>query len=356
MASGGAERVVSILSNNLIFQYDVYIITNTKINQDFYLLNENINRFTLNLNSKSNSIISALFNNFRRIVGLRKIIKQIGPCTLIGFSSISSISIIFASFGLKKINLIGSERTYPPGQPLNFYWEFLRKHFYYKLDYLVTQTETTSRWIKVNTNSKKISIIHNPIELDSSNFSYNPYEKQLNCKIILAVGRLIDLKQFDLLIISFSNLKKKNKDLKLYIVGEGEARIKLEKLIEKLNLTNDVFLVGRKKDIINWYHYSDIFVLTSKVEGFPNSLLEAMYLGKAVISFNCLSGPSELIINNKNGILIEQNDWNSLEVNLHNLLSDNSLRIKLGNTAKKDSQKFNVSQIIKFWIKLIENE
>ena len=129
-----------------------------------------------------------------------------------------------------------------------------------------------------------------------------------NKKVILASGRLHKYKQFDLLIKAFLKLKEKHLDWDLVILGNGEERENLNHMTMNFGITDRVHFPGSVGNIGEWYERADLFVLSSIVEGFPNVLLEAQTYGLPCISFDCDTGPRDIIQDEYNGILVDPNE------------------------------------------------
>ena len=334
LGSGGAERVLVNLANFLSKKYEVYIFTFSN-DDSFYELDENITHIKLNLAQNSKNKFETILNIFKRIKTLRDNFKNLD--IVISFMTHTNIlSIIASKLANKKI--IISERI-----EYNFYGEkinLLKRIFYPLAYYLVVLTKQDKKNYKF---VKNVELIPNPIDV--------PLCKGKKEKIILAVGRLDKQKGFDTLIEVFSNI---NSDFTLYIVGEGKERKNLEDLIEKLNLENKVFLVGKQKKIHKWYEKASIFVLSSKKEGFPNVLLEAMACGWACIAFDCPTGPREIIDNMKNGILVENQNKEKLKEAIELLIKDKNLRGKLSKEAIKVREKYSIEKIGEKWEKIIQ--
>jgi glycosyltransferase involved in cell wall biosynthesis len=181
---------------------------------------------------------------------------------------------------------------------------------------------------------------------------YSSLSQKNRKKVILAVGRLNHIKRFDLLIESFK--KVKNRDgWKLVILGDGEDREKLESLIVSLEMSHEVLLEGKVKNVDEYMKKSSIFILTSKHEGFPNALCESMMYGMAPISFDCETGPSEIIDSGVNGLLIKNGDRSQLIESIENLISDIELREKFSKNALKITEKLDQDNIIEEWQSLI---
>ena len=165
--------------------------------------------------------------------------------------------------------------------------------------------------------------------------------------MVLGVGRLEEQKNFKLLIKVFSQIQT---DWKLFIAGDGTQKEELEKMIKKDNIK----LIGIRKDIFDFYKKASIFVLSSKKEGFPNALIEAMACGCACVAFDCPYGPSEIIENYKNGILVENQNEEKLKEAIELLIKDENLRKKLAKEAVKVKEKYSIEKIADGWENAIE--
>ena len=339
LTSGGAEKILVELANYFSKGNEVYIITFSK-NDSFYDIDKNVKHIKLNVVKQSYSLKNKIFNNINRILTLRKIIKNIKPDVIISFLTQTNIVSILSITGLK-IPIIISEMSIFNSENNNKFWKILRRITYPFSDFLVVLTKDDSKNYSF---VKNIEVIPNFLHI---NETPNLEEKE---NIILAVGRLHPVKQFDLLIKLFSKL---DTNYKLYIIGEGGERKKLENLIKKLKLENKVFLKGQQKDIYKYYKRAKILVLTSKYESFSNVLLEAMYFGCAIVSFNCDYGPRAIIENNKNGFLVDNEEEFIKKLNL--LIRNDNLRKKIAKNAVLRAKDFEFSKIIKKWEELIDN-
>ncbi len=171
-------------------------------------------------------------------------------------------------------------------------------------------------------------------------------------KNVLAVGRLWDIKQFDLLIKAWACIRAHTSEWTLTIVGEGQERNKLETLIQEYEL-NNVFLPGFHNDISSYYKQSDIFAMTSTAEGFSLVLLEAMAHSLPIVGFYSDGGVSGLV-DNTNGILLDQGDINGLSQALLLLIQDSEKRAELGKISYEKSLYYTNEQILKKWSSIIE--
>jgi N-acetylgalactosamine-N,N'-diacetylbacillosaminyl-diphospho-undecaprenol 4-alpha-N-acetylgalactosaminyltransferase len=160
-------------------------------------------------------------------------------------------------------------------------------------------------------------------------------------------------KGFDILIKSFAktNLRKR---VKLVILGEGEERKNLEKLIDKYDLKSQVLLFGKVDNPFIYMKYAKFFILSSRYEGFGNALLEALACRTPVIATNCETGSSEIIESEENGLLVPVEDEEALKLAMEKLFYDRELYKRLKANARKSIEKFNINNIIKDWLNLFE--
>lgn len=343
LGSGGAERVLSNLSNYLCEDHAISIATFS--NEDsFYTLDKRVTHIKLDLLKISNSPFQAIQNNLNRFLVLKETIKSVDADINISFMTQTNILTILATKLLKN-KVIASERTvydYYQSRKVNF----LRRIAYPFSNYLVVQTISDSQNYGFVKNKK---VIYNPLVMKTF--------KQKKEKIILAVGRLDKQKGFDLLLRTFAQLNTDG--WKLIIAGDGIERENLLALADSLKLKNVEF-IGKREDIFSWYAKSAIFVLTSKREGFPNVLLEAMASGCAVVSFDCPYGPGEIIEHEKNGLLIENQNKELLSISLQRLIDNEALRDTLASEAVMVNERFALINIAKEWeetiLKVVDND
>ncbi len=203
---------------------------------------------------------------------------------------------------------------------------------------------------------EKIILLYNPVDLEKVNklskervFGDLFAEKGL--PVIIACGRLHVQKGFDVLIKAFSEVRKKLK-CKLVILGDGLEKNSLVCLAEKLGVLDSIEFAGWQDNPFKFVAKADVFVLSSRFEGLPNALLEAMALGKACVSTDCNSGPAEIITDNKNGLLVPVGDEKRLAEAIIKVLKNKKLKSKLEKNAKIRASDFDSKKIIKQFEKL----
>jgi len=182
-------------------------------------------------------------------------------------------------------------------------------------------------------------------------------ERNSTRKIVLNVGRLSDQKDQKTLIRAFSRIADQYPEWDVRIVGEGENKEFLEDLIVQKNLTTRVHLVGTTNKIAHEYKSAHIFAMPSKYESFGLATAEAMSFGIPAIGFESCPGTNEIINHNENGLLVRRNKEHieNLAQGLEALMSNQNLRRKMGENAKKDIVQFQPSLIVDRWESLIKD-
>ncbi len=348
LTSGGAERVLSGLANHLVSKgHLVSLITLAPPDsQPFYFLNPQINLVQINQISFEFSIIKRLRNIFRRVVCLRKTIKNLNPNVIISFVDITNITTLISSIGLK-IPIIISERIDPNFHKIAKFYKWLRLKFYPFSSKLIVQTNSVAEYFPQNF-KKLIKIIPNPVAIPK--YKKNIYSEKITS--IITVGRLVKQKDHNILINVFAKLSVNYPDLTLTIYGEGAERQNLENLIASLNLQEKVKLPGAIKNIQEALIKADLFIFPSRYEGFPNALCEAMAVGLPVIASNC-SGNIDIIRDGIDGLLFSVGDIELLTKITVELLNGSDKCKYLAENAKQICNRFHPDNIFALWEQLV---
>lgn len=181
-------------------------------------------------------------------------------------------------------------------------------------------------------------------------------EASLPFKYCLAIGRLVSLKQFDQLITTYCKSDLPNSKIHLVIIGEGEEKDRLQKLIQESQYSNYIHLLGFKENTSFYCKEALFLVLTSKYEGFPMVILEALSVGTTVISFDCKTGPSELITNEENGLLVDNQNFEALKIAMNRMLHEKVLYTYCKENTKGSVAKFSSEKISQKWITLLKSK
>ncbi|MEE9378485.1 MAG: glycosyltransferase [Candidatus Lokiarchaeia archaeon] len=357
---GGAEKIVSSLTIKFSERYEVFIITYYNI-KDNYPFKGRFFSFRLKLKSWKRLLLP---------IKIYKLTKLITPNLIISFMDHTNALAIVTKilFGIKT-PLVVSVRCNPRLQ----YKEELRYlNFLIRVMYpskLVNKVITNSKGVeKILENdyrieSNKLKTIYNGVDLERINQMKN--EKIYDHKELfydediikfITIGRLIDLKGHKHLIEAYSEVKKELSHSKLIIIGEGPLREELKCQIKLKGLEDDVFLLGMKKNPYKYLAKSDIFVLSSKRESFPNVLLEALACGLPIISTDCETGPREILGGGKYGLLVNVLDNEDLKKKMVYLSKNKKVMVKFSNLSLKRAEYFNLNKIIDIWINTINNE
>ena len=362
---GGAERVVVNLANYFadFANYKVTLVVISDNKNSYYCLSTKVQLASLEMPEKNNGVYQVLVNNIKRIIKLRKLLFTIKPKIIIGFMEVPSFLACCASVRINNIITIGSIHVHPTIDNIktNAKVNIIRSFFYKYLSAVVMLTEESKEWLCNNTKLKKIFVIPNlnsyplpkkhPIILPSDVINTNK-------NTLLAVGRINNKhKGFDLLLPVFNQLLKKHHNWQLVILGEGKAdqRLELEQLIHNLKLQTNVYLPGAVGNIADWYQVADIFVFPSRYEGFGCVLAEAMSYGLPAVSFNCKSGPADIITHGVNGFLVEVDDAQELIFSLDKLMSNKKLRNQFATEAIQVRERFGINKIGNQWQQLFKD-
>ncbi|WP_047546297.1 glycosyltransferase [Psychroserpens sp. Hel_I_66] len=349
LASGGAERVISNLSNTLIENYEIIIITFSE-SKPFYNLDQRIKVIScLDKIEQPKSIFQSLKLNYLLTKRIFQILKKEHVNVSIGFITSANILSTIASkfYG---IPCIISERNNPLVEEVPKFWVLLRSLVYPLADKMVLQTEGVKKIYENKIRKNKISILPNPIASELTNLRDHTIKKE---NLILTVGRLDENKCHEDIIQAFKTIKVHN--WKLLIIGDGDKKEKLIKLIKSSHQSDKIKIISKVKDIENYYNKASIFVFTSKTEGFPNALLEAMHFGLPSISTNCDFGPSDLINDGTNGFLIPLNDSIVLRERLSQLIDSKKLRHIFSQRSIQRTENYESKKAVAQWEQLINS-
>ena len=228
-------------------------------------------------------------------------------------TTLPSIKLALASIGLPS-RLVLSERNYPPARPLAWRWRLLRRLAYPRAHLHLVQTQGIAQWLHQRGLARRTAVLPNSIVWPLPRFAplVNPGDFiRTDQKLILAVGTKLHQKGFDRLVAAFAGLQADFPDWSLAIVGIQDVpyhgvnqAARLRQLMG--SETSRLILPGNVGNVGDWYRASALFVLSSRFEGYPNVLLEAMASGLPCLAVDCPTGPSDLIDPGLNGWLVPE--------------------------------------------------
>jgi glycosyltransferase involved in cell wall biosynthesis len=340
LQGGGAERVMTTLANYWAsLGWEITLLTYEKEGTvPFYNLHPDIHLIQINALSLNPFLLP--FDIVKRILQMRCVMRQQHPQVVVAFMDMNNILTILGALELK-IPMCISERIDPQTTSISFIKKFIRDKIYGLADAIVVQTERIYENLPKPL-KERASVIENPISVPKVSLDYRQ-------KKMIATGRLYPQKAFDSLIQAFCLIAEDHQDWDLVIFGEGPERKNLEALIREKGLEGRVKLPGITKNIFQEMAKGSIFVLSSRFEGMPNALAEAMALGLAVIATDCPTGPRELITSLEDGFLVPVDHVQALAGSMKTLMQDAKMRETLGTKASLKMKKYNIHHISSLW-------
>ncbi len=358
LSSGGAERVTANLANYWAEKgWEVTVATLSDGTNDFYELSPSVQRKRLGLLQESANTVFGLINNLRRVFALRRVLHQTKPQVALAMMDKANILLSLAALGLPNTVALGSEHIHPPQMPLSRLWEVLRSYCYGHLAAVTALTIESQDWLLKSTNVKKVAVIPNavPWPLPTQAPLLMPQDViPPGRQLLLAVGRLSEQKGFDLLIDAFGQISAQHAKWHLVILGEGPLRTALLTQIRQAGLEDRITLAGRAGNVGDWYQTADLYVVSSRFEGFGNTLAEALAYGVPAVSFDCDTGPRDIIRHQLDGLLVPNGDVEALAKSLGQLMSDKNLRQEFSVTAIEARERFSMKKITGMWETLFQ--
>ncbi|HEY1936891.1 MAG TPA: glycosyltransferase family 4 protein [Candidatus Angelobacter sp.] len=353
LGRGGAERTLSVLAGAWSQQgRKVTVITFNDDEAPAYPLHTDVALRSLRVSKDpARNIFHALYRNALRIWRLRNSIRQSQPDVVISFMDFPNIITLLATQG-QSTPVIITEHVHPDFYDIGWPWETLRRRIYHRANALVCVSRPVSNWFQ-----KKISVkgfvVPNPV--DRVPLSLQAHESQSRSNtgyLIVGMGRLVAQKGFDLLIEAFAHVAARHSNWSVKIMGDGPSRNELETQVQKLNLTGRVEFTGALADPFALLRVADLFVFPSRFEGFGNALCEAMACGLPAISFDCPSGPGDIIRHEEDGLLVPVGDVTALAVAMDELMSNPDYRQRLAKRAPEVAVRFSLERILGLWDQL----
>lgn len=364
--AGGVERVLTLKANYMadVLGYDITIIlTEGKDKPLFYPLSDKIK--IINLDIDFEALWTCSFTK-KIFVYLQKqrIFKKRLTEELMRLKPDITVSLLRREInfineikdGSRKIGELhvnrANYRNFEAGDT-NFikrlfagYWmHSLISHLKRLNRFVVLTEEDKASWTELS----NVEVIPDPLAFDIDQVS------SLTNKRIIAVGRYVYQKGFDLLLHAWKKIEQQHPDWELAIYGMGD-RTPYEQLIDELQIERHrCHLNGSTSDIKTEYLNSSLFVFSSRFEGFGMVLIEAMACGLPVVSFDCPCGPKDIVRHNEDGLLVPSGNVDSLADALHQMMSDDNLRRQMAKNAVKNVQRYQLDVVCRLWQKLFES-
>jgi glycosyltransferase involved in cell wall biosynthesis len=343
LGAGGTEHVVSLLANHWAhIGFRVTVLTLEPADATaYYPFSKDIAIERIGVPPRRASHLSAAWLVFRRTLRLRKAIHRLRPDFVVSFLTRTNILSLVATLGTGAPTIV-SERNNPEAQPFGRMWRVLQRFLYPRAFGLVTMTAGALDHFP-DRMKRRSWVIPNAVDLPFG------WEKKRRGGTLTAVGRLTHQKGFDLLLDAFAKIEASFPEWRLCIWGEGEDRDKLEAKRRALGLDGRVEMPGITSRPGQWVETADVFVLSSRYEGWGIVLLEAMAAGLPVVSFDCKWGPSTMINDGVDGLLVPPENVDTLAESLSRILSDEGLRARLAANAEQSAQRYSRENVLAQW-------
>ena len=320
---GGIERALVVLANDFVARGLKVSFVSCLAGGHFYQLDERITLIEPKFRRSASKLNKLVF--YPRMLGfIRKEVRKINPDVVLAFGDWFSPLVLLALYGTKYPVFI-SDRT-SPDYKFSFPIPFMKRWLYPRSAGFIAQTQRAVEYKQKQFGDKlNIRVIPNAIR-EVKSFP------DVKCeKIILYVGRFAWEKGPERLIRAFAAMEDRQ-GWKLQMAGSGPLLKPMQELAKQLNLENDIIFLGKVEDVDQLYAKTSIYVLPSVLEGFPNSLCEAMAAGLPVICFDSIPW-DEILEPGKSGLVVKNNDISQLTETLQELIQNKNLRESLGQNA-----------------------
>jgi glycosyltransferase involved in cell wall biosynthesis len=345
--NGGGDRVVVNLSNQFIDRgYAVTIVSMGFPRAKMFALNEKVRVEYLQLLDTRQSKVKKVAVRLKAICAVRKAFSRMEkPVFIFGVGPLSNLLISllprkkgYVTIGCDHCSYHAIGKRIVP---------LLRRWFYPRLSAFISLTKSDEKFVKQN--NACTGVIPNSVSF------YPDRPAQLVSKVVLAVGRLSHQKGLDLLLDIFEQIGADIPGWRLRIVGDGPEKEALVSRVKKSQLLSAVVdIAGENLQVQEEYKNASVYVMTSQAEGLPMVLLEAQAYGLPIVSFDCRTGPSDIVTDGENGFLIPCFDKKMMGEKIVALCNDASLRQKFGSNARQSVKRFLPETVVRQWENLFE--
>lgn len=352
LGGGGAARVLTNMANYWAAAgHDVVMLSYEKQGTSpFYSLDERVELVNLAVGQQSTSLVDRVTNNFKRLMKLRQTVKELRPDCVVSFVDVTNVQVALALQGCG-CKVVVSERIDPAYEDIGSLWSALRRIAYPLADCVVVQTEKAKAFF-AGWSLKRLAVIPNSVQPPTLG---QGEDIVLPRPAVVAAGRLMDQKNYSLMIRAFAGACRSGK-WHLCIAGEGRLQSQLQGLAEELGVADKVHFMGQVRNMKSFFEQGEAFLMSSDYEGFPNALCEAMAMGLPVLSTDCPSGPAEVIEDGRNGLLVPCGDEEAFMEGFLSLTEDAKMRERLGKSARMITQQYGENKIMAMWESCIANE
>lgn len=347
LSGGGAEKAHAVLSNSLHkagFEIHNLVFDDTSIDYDFSGA-----LFVLDFKPSLSYI-----DKIKRLIKLNQYIKRHHFDYIIDFRYRGTwyTEWMLVRYIFRKSNYIPRIASFNTALYFTENY-FIAKNLYKKAFAIHTVSKALEQKVREQYKYKNVRTIYNSVDLDKIHL-LSQESIALDYQYIIAVGRMAsdNVKQQDVIIKAYHNSGLPQKNIKLVLLGDGEYKNNLKKLVAGLQLTDKVVFIGFKANPFPYIKNAKFLVLASKYEGFPNVIIESFACETPVVSYDCQTGPSEVINHKQNGLLVENKNIDELVKAMNLMIEDEALYQFCKLNTLPTAQKFSTKNTTEYWLNL----
>lgn len=348
LGPGGAQRVVANAANAFVERgLAVDVVTLFDDHEDAFELDPRVGRHARRLVKSGLGAIGSFWHTGSNFFWIRNTIRRIAPDAVLSFMTQTNILTVLATRGLRT-RVVISERNDPTRQRHRARVELVRRWVYQWADLVTANSHGTMVPLESFVPRAKLAFLPNPISVAPTTATTSS-----SSPTFITVTRLVEQKGVDVLLRASAKALAALPAWRLAIVGDGPLRADLQDLARQLKIADKIVWHGHVADPIRLLGSARFFVLTSRFEGSPNALLEAMACGLPAIVSDASPGPLEAIGKEEAGLVVPVGDVDATAAAIEKLAGDEPLRARLGRTARDRISGHLVDRAIPVWLRLL---
>jgi glycosyltransferase involved in cell wall biosynthesis len=349
---GGAEKVLTLLSGYAASEGVMTRVYTLQPGNDSYELDPRVERVVLPT-GRMNRGVGRILGLPLQAADLAHQLRKWQPDVCVSFLPRSNIAHVMTRWFGSQHRLLISEHAptrdaYPSDSISDRVMRSMIARFYPQADEVFTCSEGVKEGLaRFGVDRDRMRVVYNPISLSEIHRAASasvPGASRDSTPTVITVGRLAHEKDHDTLLRAFAITRRRLK-ARLVLVGQGPLREELKALARELGISDSVVFAGWQENPFAWMANADLFVLSSRFEGFGNVVIEAMACGLPVVSTDCPSGPSEILANGEAGVLVPVADVHAMADAICAVLEDDELREQLADKSQRRAPEFDISLI-----------